>query len=85
MQSIASHNWGVERMAQSSEFMDYILDRTTEDTEHGQTWKYAIVQLLVSSRDASRVLGSYYPQCQVYVRQGAHYVPMIARAAVESN
>lgn len=23
-------------MAQSSEFMNYILDRTTEDTEHGQ-------------------------------------------------
>lgn len=85
LQAIAYHVWGSELMAQSNEFMDYILNRSTEHTEQGQTWKYAIIQTLLSAPDASRVFGNYYPQMMVYVRQGAFYRPLEAAAAVEST
>lgn len=94
-------------MAQSNEFMDYILNRSTEYTEQGQviiykqksiseytelnyfsyeqSWKYAIIQTLASAPDASRVFGDYYAQLTVYIRQGAHYRPLQAAAAVENS
>ncbi|KAG0184676.1 serine/threonine-protein kinase HAL4/sat4 [Apophysomyces sp. BC1034] len=37
MQAIATHAWGHQDMAQCNDFMDYILDRTTEHTSQGQT------------------------------------------------
>ncbi|CAO3655912.1 unnamed protein product [Mucor fragilis] len=85
MQAVAYHAWGVELMAQSNEFMNYILNRSTEYTEQGQNWKYAIIQTLISAPDAARVLNQHYAQLQVYVRQGAHFKILEPVAAVESS
>ncbi|KAG1078518.1 hypothetical protein G6F42_024223 [Rhizopus arrhizus] len=85
MQAVAYHAWGVQLMAQSNEFMNYILNRSTEHTEQGQNWKYAIIQTLISAPDAARVLNEYYAQLQVYVRQGAHFKILEPAAAVESS
>ncbi|CEP15704.1 hypothetical protein [Parasitella parasitica] len=85
MQAIAYHAWGVQLMAQSNEFMNYILNRSTEYTEQGQSWKYAIIQTLASAPDASRVLNEHYAQLQVYVRQGAHFKILEPAAAVENS
>ncbi|KAI7891989.1 26S proteasome non-ATPase regulatory subunit 5 [Mucor mucedo] len=85
MQAIAYHAWGSQLMAQSNEFMNYILNRSTEYTEQGQTWKYAIIQTLASAPDASHIFKEYYAQLVVYIRQGAYFRPLEAIAAVESS
>ncbi|KAI8327173.1 26S proteasome non-ATPase regulatory subunit 5 [Choanephora cucurbitarum] len=85
MQSIACHTWGIQKMANSSEFMNYILNRTTEYDEQGQTWKYAIVQTMAGAPDASSVFANYYQQLQVYVRQGPFFRVVEPVAAVENS
>ncbi|KAI8079124.1 proteasome non-ATPase 26S subunit-domain-containing protein [Gilbertella persicaria] len=50
-----------------------------------QSWKYAIIQTMAAIPDASRIFGHYYPQIQVYVRQGAFYRVIEPAAAVENN
>ncbi|KAI9482644.1 MAG: 26S proteasome non-ATPase regulatory subunit 5 [Benjaminiella poitrasii] len=87
MQAIASHIWGSQLMAQSDEFMTYILNRTTEYTEQGQSWKYAIIQTLASAPNAIQLFSqhNHYAQLQVYIRQGAHYRIVEPVAAVENS
>ncbi|KAI8368717.1 26S proteasome non-ATPase regulatory subunit 5 [Blakeslea trispora] len=85
MQSIACHTWGIQNMANSSEFMNYILNRTTEHDEQGQTWKYAIIQTMARAPNASNVFGNHYQQLQVYVRQGAFFRVIEPVAAVENS
>ena len=50
-----------------------------------QRWKYAIIQTLSSTPDASRVFGNYHAQIVVYLSQGAYYRPLEATVAVESS
>ncbi|KAI8985038.1 26S proteasome non-ATPase regulatory subunit 5 [Pilobolus umbonatus] len=86
MQSIALHPWGKKVMAQSTLFMDYILDRSNEHTKEGQTWKYAIIKSILTASNALELLGNdYYTLCQTYIRQGPFYRPLEASAAVQSN
>ncbi|GAA5810808.1 hypothetical protein MFLAVUS_004235 [Mucor flavus] len=85
MQAIAYHAWGSQLMAQSNEFMKYILNRSTEYTELGQTWKYAIIQTMASAPDASHLFKEYYAQLVVYIRQGAYHKTLEPVAAVESS
>ena len=47
---MALHPWGkLEMTVNSKEFVDYILNRTTEFTREAKGWKYSIVQTLVKS------------------------------------
>ncbi|CEG70950.1 hypothetical protein RMATCC62417_06760 [Rhizopus microsporus] len=86
MQSIAFHQWGLEYMSQSNEFMQYILDRTTERMQQGQLWKFTVIQTLTNHSTAKELLGNeYYPQCIVYIRQGPYYKPLEATVAFESS
>ncbi|KAG0164162.1 26S proteasome non-ATPase regulatory subunit 5 [Apophysomyces sp. BC1015] len=84
MQAIATHAWGHQDMAQCNDFMDYILDRTTEHTSQGQKWKYAIVETMATAPSAPNILGNYHHRCLQYVRQGPFYRPTEVAAATEN-
>ncbi|KAG0815918.1 hypothetical protein G6F29_004036 [Rhizopus arrhizus] len=85
MQSIAYHTWGVKYMAQSSVFMQYLLDRTTDRIQQGQMWKYTIIQTIVSHPNSKEILEvDDYNQCQTYIKQGPFYKPLETTVAFES-
>ncbi|KAF7725811.1 hypothetical protein EC973_009234 [Apophysomyces ossiformis] len=84
MQAIATHIWGCQDMAQSDELINYLLDRTTEHTLQGQTWKYAIVETITTAPNAQQVLGNNYHRFLLYVRQGPYYRVAETTAATEN-
>jgi hypothetical protein len=86
MQSIAYHTWGIKYMAQSSVFMQYLLDRTTDRIQQGQMWKYTIIQTIVSHPNSKEILEvDDYNQCQTYIKQGPFYKPLETTVAFESS
>ncbi|OAD72742.1 hypothetical protein PHYBLDRAFT_146063 [Phycomyces blakesleeanus NRRL 1555(-)] len=82
MQSISSHSWGQKLLSQSTEFIEFILNRAAETTQSGQTWKYGIVKNLVASPDSASNLGQNYTLLQQYIRQGPFYQPSETAVAV---
>ncbi|KAI8370415.1 26S proteasome non-ATPase regulatory subunit 5 [Radiomyces spectabilis] len=84
LQSVASHTWGRQEMAQSREFLGYILDRATEHSRQGQTWKYGIVKTLAEAPDSATTFGEHYSMFVQYVRQGPSFQTNEPMAALES-
>ncbi|KAI7862526.1 26S proteasome non-ATPase regulatory subunit 5 [Spinellus fusiger] len=84
LQSMASHCWGQKMLVQSSEFIGFILDRENEQTSEGQTWKYAIVKMLVTVPESTILLGDHYTLFQMYSRQGPFYRPLEASVALDN-
>jgi 26S proteasome non-ATPase regulatory subunit 5 len=73
-------------MAQSSVFMQYLLDRTTDRIQQGQMWKYTIIQTIVSHPNSKEILEvDDYNQCQTYIKQGPFYKPLETTVAFESS
>lgn len=84
MQRIASHPWGKIEMSSSKEFIDYILNRTTESTHKGKEWKYSIVQTLHSDSE-SYITPEVLERLRKYLREGPFYVRTTATVALESG
>ncbi|CAG8736611.1 13755_t:CDS:10, partial [Acaulospora morrowiae] len=56
MQKIAIHSWGKIEMSNSKEFIDYIVNRTTEFSHKSCEWKFSIIQTLCSTSDAENII-----------------------------
>ncbi|KAI9018583.1 26S proteasome non-ATPase regulatory subunit 5 [Phycomyces nitens] len=82
LQSISFHSWGQKLMAQSADFIEFILNRAGETTQTGQTWKYGIVKNLVGAPDSTLILGQNHTLLQQYIRQGPFYQPTENAVAV---
>ncbi|CAG8459423.1 2523_t:CDS:10 [Diversispora eburnea] len=84
MQEIASHPWGKIEMSRSKEFIDYILNRTTESTHKGKEWKYSIVQTLNSNSDTI-IAPNVLQRLRKYLSEGPFYVRTTTTVALESG
>ncbi|KAL1932559.1 hypothetical protein VTP01DRAFT_8237 [Rhizomucor pusillus] len=84
LHAIATHTWGQQIMANSGDFLGYLLDRTTEHSLPGQQWKYAIVEALIRADNAVNIFGGHYPMLQRYLREGPYYRPTEPVTAMES-
>ncbi|ORY94827.1 26S proteasome non-ATPase regulatory subunit 5 [Syncephalastrum racemosum] len=85
LQSTASHQWGREYMAQSSDFMGYILDRTNDHSAAGLNAKYDIVSALGRAPAAQQTFGDHYPMIRQYISQGPYYRETTTEVAMESG
>ncbi|CAB4378858.1 unnamed protein product [Rhizophagus irregularis] len=85
MQKMALHPWGQTEMSNSKEFIDYILNRTTETTKLGKEWKFTIVQTLVKAHNAENIIPpNIFDRLTRYLREGPFYVKTEATVAFES-
>ncbi|RIA97789.1 26S proteasome non-ATPase regulatory subunit 5 [Glomus cerebriforme] len=85
MQKIALHPWGQTEMTNSKEFIDYILNRTTETTKLGKEWKFTIIQTLVKAPNAENIIPSnIFDRLTRYLREGPFYVRTEAAVAFET-
>ncbi|KAL1923411.1 uncharacterized protein VTP21DRAFT_8391 [Calcarisporiella thermophila] len=85
MQGMAFHPNLTQEMGQSKSFVEFILDRRTESTHIGKTWKFAIAQTLITVPDAATLLGTHtFNRLQQFVRQGPFYMPTENAIAFES-
>ncbi|GBC09577.1 hypothetical protein RclHR1_00090011 [Rhizophagus clarus] len=85
MQKMALHPWGQTEMSNSKEFIDYILNRTTETTKLGKEWKFTIVQTLVNAHNVENIIPpNIFDRLTRYLREGPFYVRTEATVAFES-
>ncbi|RUS22893.1 hypothetical protein BC937DRAFT_95323, partial [Endogone sp. FLAS-F59071] len=84
-QAIAERSWGRKELSGSKNFIDYILNRTTETTHGGKTWKFSIIQTLVTADDAEQTIDRpTLDRLTRYVQQGPFFVYTEAAVAMES-
>jgi len=75
MQKMALHPWGQTEMTISREFIDYILNRSTETTKLGKEWKFMIIQTLVKAPNAENIISSnIFDRLTRYLREGPFYM-----------
>ncbi|CAG8617883.1 13141_t:CDS:10 [Dentiscutata erythropus] len=75
LQKVALHPWGKTEMTNSHEFIDYIIDRSTESTYKGKEWKFAIIQTLYESPDAETLIApNILEKFRQYLHEGPFYV-----------
>lgn len=55
--AIAFHEWGQRELASSSDFVKWLLDRTTERSKESKEAKFAILETIVKSKTGSKVFG----------------------------
>ncbi|CAI2161932.1 15845_t:CDS:10 [Funneliformis geosporum] len=85
MRNMALHPWGQAEMTNSREFIDYILNRSTETTKLGKEWKFTIVQALVQAPNAENIIPSnIFDRLTRYLREGPFFVRTEAAVAFES-
>ncbi|KAG2182222.1 hypothetical protein INT43_007149 [Umbelopsis isabellina] len=85
-ESVSSHEWGQKILTQNNKFLDYILNRTTESTHAGKTWKYSIVRALTMTPNASENIDPMaLRRLAEYVKQGPFYIHREAAVAMESG
>ncbi|CAG8565717.1 11878_t:CDS:2 [Acaulospora colombiana] len=86
MQKIAIHPWGKIEMSNSKEFIDYIVNRTTEFSHRGKEWKFSIIQTLCSTPDAENLIApKTLERLRQYLREGPFYVRTSGAVALESG
>ncbi|CAO3663137.1 unnamed protein product [Umbelopsis ramanniana] len=86
LESIATHEWGQRELTQSTKFLDYILNRTTESTHDGKTWKFSIIRALtVTPNAAANIEPMALRRLAEYVKQGPFYIHREAAVAMESG
>ncbi|KAH8550626.1 26S proteasome non-ATPase regulatory subunit 5 [Umbelopsis sp. PMI_123] len=84
LESIATHQWGQRELTQSRKFLDYILNRTTETTHAGKTWKFSIVKALTMTPKAeANIEPMALRRLAEYVKQGPFYIHREAAVAME--
>jgi len=85
MQKMALHAWGRTEMANSKEFIEYVLNRNTEFTHKGKEWKFSIVQTLATAPDAESLIAPpVLERLMRYIREGPFFVRTGAALAFES-
>ena len=73
--SIAGSEWGQKELAYHSEFVNWILDRSTEKCKDGKEAKFDILKTLVKSRTASRHFkGEDYMKMRADFKKGPFHV-----------
>ncbi|KAG2182928.1 hypothetical protein INT44_005909, partial [Umbelopsis vinacea] len=86
LESTATHEWGQRDLTRSKKFLDYILNRTTETTHAGKTWKFSIVRALtVTTNAAANIEPMALRRLTEYVKQGPFYIHREAAVAMESG
>ncbi|KAI9283083.1 26S proteasome non-ATPase regulatory subunit 5 [Umbelopsis sp. AD052] len=86
LESTATHEWGQRDLTRSKKFLDYILNRTTETTHAGKTWKFSIVRALtVTPNAAANIEPMALRRLTEYVKQGPFYIHREAAVAMESG
>ncbi|CAG8510377.1 4399_t:CDS:10 [Funneliformis caledonium] len=85
MRNMALHPWGQTEMTNSREFIDYILNRSTETTKLGKEWKFTIIQTLVQAPNAENIIPSnIFDRLTRYLREGPFFVRTEAAVTFES-
>ena len=77
VRALVTQQWGVQTIAATGGFLEYLLDRKTEFHVSGTQAKFDILQALRASPYAATALTpNSRKQVDEYVRQGAHYAPL---------
>ncbi|CAG8530247.1 12338_t:CDS:10, partial [Funneliformis mosseae] len=85
MRNMALHPWGQTEMTNSREFIDYILNRSTETTKLGKEWKFTIIQTLIQAPNAENIIPSnIFDRLTRYLREGPFFVRTEAAVTFES-
>ncbi|KAM3586076.1 hypothetical protein VKS41_002606 [Umbelopsis sp. WA50703] len=84
LESVSTHEWGQKKLTQHKKFLDYILNRTTESTHAGKTWKFSIVRALTITQNASSNIDPMaLRRLTEYVKQGPFFIHREAAVAME--
>eukprot|EP01027_Heterolobosea_sp_BB2_P016695 GEZU01023729.1.p1 GENE.GEZU01023729.1~~GEZU01023729.1.p1 ORF type:complete len:310 (-),score=109.72 GEZU01023729.1:65-994(-) len=86
MKGLAHHEWGIKELVEYPGFVDWITDRETETTKEGKEWKFVIVQRILASRNAIRILNSqHYVKLSTFVKFGPFYKPTASAVVVATR
>ncbi|CAG8736167.1 2678_t:CDS:10, partial [Gigaspora margarita] len=85
LQKVALHPWGKTEMVNCKEFIDYIIDRSTESTHKGKEWRFAIIQTLYESPDAETLIApNILERFRQYLHEGPFYVKSKIAVALDN-
>ena len=83
---IADQPWGQQTLLDHPGFVEYVLDRNTEQTREGKDAKFDVIKTLVDSPTTQEIFGNvYFVRLREYVNQGPYYVRVEAAVAMESG
>lgn len=87
MQELAKHSWGARSILEQPGMFEYLMNRTTETTNEGRKWKYAIVQHLDNFYDICRAIVQTEGCARIkyYLKSGVNYVPSSTAAIVQDE
>lgn len=80
---MCAHTWGVEAMARTAGFVEYLLDRHVDFDKDVKQEKFTLIKRLAAS--GATFGGTLGAQLEQYVAQGAFYVSGEMEVAVEGS
>ncbi|XP_045447090.1 26S proteasome non-ATPase regulatory subunit 5 [Melitaea cinxia] len=82
LNAVCQHHWGVELVAKTAGFIEYLLDRTVDYTKESKVAKYEIIKHLANSTvfDENIIM-----RLQKYVEQGPFYTELSTQVAIEEE
>jgi 26S proteasome non-ATPase regulatory subunit 5 len=84
--SIAGSEWGQKELASHKDFVQWILDRSTEKCKEGKEAKFEILKTLVKSRTASRHFkGEDYMKMRADFKHGPFHVGIAEEMLMEEK
>ncbi|KAJ3044189.1 26S proteasome non-ATPase regulatory subunit 5 [Rhizophlyctis rosea] len=86
MKAIALLKWGPDEINSSSEFVNFITDRSLEKQPAGKEWRYAIIRATVQNPRAEQSLSTTtLSRFKRYVAEGPFYIEVTPVVAMQST
>ncbi|KAF3701885.1 26S proteasome non-ATPase regulatory subunit 5 [Channa argus] len=84
--AIATQPWGQRLMISTPGFMEFILDRSTGQTKEAKDAKFELVETLVCSSTAEKIVGSqHYISLKTFLREESYHVSAVAAVSTEGT
>ena len=85
-QALAGVAWGQKNLRNQAGFMEYILDRSTEQTKEGKAAKFDVVKTLVQSPSSKDIFGERdHQRLVVHHNEGPYYILVETNVALEEG
>eukprot|EP00053_Salpingoeca_punica_P009765 m.87950 g.87950 ORF g.87950 m.87950 type:complete len:534 (-) comp15153_c0_seq1:192-1793(-) len=84
LQSLASHRWGSLMLAGQAGFVEYLVNRNTEQAAAMKKWKFAVVEAIVRHKDLG-LPGPQWLSLLAYCRDGVFFQGSDVAVAVDTE
>lgn len=85
MKSLSMHSWSVHEIYASSDYIRFLMDRSSEAEKKGKEWRYAIIQTLVLSANTFKIDHPVVQVLKTYIKDGPYFIEREANVAIASQ